>query len=102
VAPAPQDPERSTIAVVVDSVPAGAQVIVDGAVLGTTPYRGALPRREHDARLVLRLAGHVDRAVVVSTSRPITELIKLVRMAPPPAAPPRAKANRDKSVNPFD
>lgn len=88
---------------VVDSVPLGAQVILDGNVLGTTPFRGTAPHQDRDIKLVVRLAGHVDRTIVVHASRPIAEHIKLSR--PAAAAPPlqrNNKPNRDKSVNPFD
>jgi len=97
--PSPPPPlERATVEIDVDSAPPGAQVVLDGAVLGTTPFHGALPRRDRDARLVIRLAGHVERAVVVHPTRPITEHVKLVRIAPPAQ---RSKTSRDQSVNPF-
>jgi serine/threonine protein kinase len=96
---APGAPPIVTVAV--DSVPPGAQVILDGISLGTTPFHGAVPRQDRDLKLVLRLAGHLDRTLTVHASRPITERIKLVRPAPAPP-PPRPRTNRDKSVNPFD
>jgi hypothetical protein len=74
----------------VDSVPAGAQVLLAGQVLGKTPYRGALSRREGNITLVIRLAGHVDRNLVVGADRTINQRVTLVK-----------SRDRDLSVNPF-
>jgi hypothetical protein len=92
-----QLPVGATIDVEVDSVPSGAQIILAGAVLGTTPFHGTARRRDGDVTLVLRLTGYVDRSVVVRADRPVTERIKLVRSTPARAP----KTNRDQSVNPF-
>jgi hypothetical protein len=89
-----------TIDVAVDSAPAGAQVVLDGAVLGTTPYRGTLTRRDRDIKLVLRLAGYADRIVLARESQPISERVMLVRKAAPPAAK-SSRTDHDRSVNPF-
>ena len=76
-----------------------AQVVVDGAVLGTTPFRGQLPRRDRDVKLAVRLAGYADRVITAPGSRAISERLTLVRS---PASPPRtAKPDRNKSINPF-
>jgi serine/threonine-protein kinase len=82
-----------TVDIAVDSVPSGAQVLRAGAVLGTTPFRGTLPRRDAAVTLVVRLAGYADKRVVVHPDHAVSERIKLVRPAP--------RANRDQSVNPF-
>jgi eukaryotic-like serine/threonine-protein kinase len=92
VPPAPP----ATLEVAIDSVPAGAQVLLDGAVLGTTPYRGAIPRRRGDATLVVRLAGYVDKRVVAHGDKPVQEKLKLRPTAVRPAA-----GDKDQSVNPF-
>jgi hypothetical protein len=105
VAPPPPPPPsgemkaemQASVEVTVDSVPVGAQVLLAGAVLGKTPFHGTLPRREGDITLVLRLAGYLDRSVVVHADQPINQHIKLVR--PTLTRPPRT--NRDQSVNPF-
>jgi hypothetical protein len=78
-------------------------VVLDGTVLGTTPYHGALPRGDREARLVLRLAGYADKLVVARASQPIAEHVALVRRAPasPPPSAKNPKAPRDRSVNPF-
>jgi serine/threonine-protein kinase len=98
--PAPDPPPPLAVDAVVESAPAGADVFLDGEKLGTTPFRGPIPRGDHDVKLVIRLAGFVDGAIVVHPTAPIHESVTLVRK--PPAAPPkRAKPNRDSSVNPF-
>jgi eukaryotic-like serine/threonine-protein kinase len=99
--PAPRSPDGGdTVDVAIDSIPPGAQVVLDGTVLGTTPYHGALPRGDREARLVVRLAGYADKVVVARASQPTAERVTLVRKIPPPA-PPRPKAAPDRSVNPF-
>ena len=94
-----QDP-GDPIGVAIDSTPPGAQFVVDGAVLGTTPYRGTLTRRDREVKLVVRLAGYNDKWVVARGSQPISQSITLVRKAAPPATR-NSKADRDRSVNPF-
>jgi hypothetical protein len=74
--------------------------VIDGAVLGTTPYRGTLARRDRDVKLVLRLAGYADKVVVVRGSQGINQSVALVRKAAPPAIR-NSKTDRDRSVNPF-
>src|SRR5439155_22566308 len=90
-------PEPATVEVAIDSAPPGAQVVVDGTVVGTTPFHGRLPRRDRDVKLVIRLAGYIDRTVVAHASHPITERVKLVRPAAPP--PRSSKTTRDQSYN---
>jgi hypothetical protein len=75
--------------------------VVDGTVVGTTPLRGTLPRRDRDVKLVIRLAGYVDRTVVAHASHPITERVKLVRPAASPPPPRSSRTTRDQSYNPF-
>jgi hypothetical protein len=96
-------PLPATIDVDIETVPVGAQVVLEGTVLGTTPFHGALPRRDRDVKLVVRLAGHVERTVVARGTRPITEHLKLARVpaAAPPPSPRSTKSKRDQSVNPF-
>jgi len=88
--------------VAIDSVPAGAQVLFDGSVLGKTPFHGTLPRRNGNVTLLLRLAGYADKSVAVRADDAIRERVKLVHQSPPsPPPPPRPRPNRDDSVNPF-
>jgi serine/threonine-protein kinase len=97
--PAPSTPHpdltAATVDVAVDSVPEGAQIMFAGAVLGKTPFHGTLPHQDGDVTLVIRLAGYADGRVVAHADHAVNERIKLVR------SPPRRKANRDQSVNPF-
>jgi serine/threonine protein kinase len=97
--PAPSTPHpdltAATVDVAVASVPEGAQIMFAGAVLGKTPFHGTLPHQDGDVTLVIHLAGYADGRVVVHADRAVNERIKLVR------SPPRRKANRDQSVNPF-
>ncbi|HMG22046.1 MAG TPA: serine/threonine-protein kinase, partial [Kofleriaceae bacterium] len=82
----------------IDSAPAGAEVVLGGEVLGTTPFHGQIPRSDRDVKLVIRLAGHVDRTIEVHATEPIHERVTLARKPPPK----RARADRDRGVNPFD
>jgi serine/threonine protein kinase len=84
------------IDVVVESTPAGADVLLNGSVLGKTPYRDAQLRRTGDATLVLKLSGYADRTVTVRSDQAIRQRIELVKL---PARNPVPK--RDQSVNPF-
>jgi serine/threonine protein kinase len=93
--PASADP-GSVVEVVVESVPADAQVLLAGKPLGKTPFRGTLPRGDRSVSLVIRRAGYTEQTIVVSPDKPIAERVELVRTAPRPQ-----KRNRDQSVNPF-
>jgi hypothetical protein len=81
---------------VVESTPAGAEVVWNGRVLGKTPYRDALPRRSGDATLVLKLSGYADRTVTLRSDQPIHQRIELVKA---PVRRPIPKS--DQPVNPF-
>jgi hypothetical protein len=74
--------------VVIESVPAGAQVLFDGKVAGTTPFRGTISQRTDNVTFVLRLAGYDDKTVTVPGNAPISERVRLINP-------------RDKSRNPF-
>jgi eukaryotic-like serine/threonine-protein kinase len=90
----------SLIDVVVDSAPSGAEVLLGGAVQGTTPFAGRLPRGR-DVELVIRLAGYVDRTILVHPTAPVREHLTLTR-EPAAGVPKRSTPDRDRSVNPFD
>jgi PEGA domain len=81
------------VSIAVDSVPPGAQVSLDGKVIGKTPYRGTVQRRSGDVALVVRYAGYADRTVMVRGNKAIHESVKLL--------PAVSKPDRDQSVNPF-
>jgi hypothetical protein len=93
--------EPALVDVVVDSAPSGADVLLDGAVQGTTPFAGLLPRGDREVKLVIRFAGYVDRAILVHPTAPIRERVTLARN-PAAAVPKRSTPDRDRSVNPFD
>jgi serine/threonine-protein kinase len=100
-AAAPMPEPSLVVDATIESAPAGAEIVLGSEVVGTTPFRGQIPRSDRDVKLVIRLAGYVDRAIAVHPSEPIHERITLARKLP--AAPPkRATADRDRSVNPFD
>lgn len=94
--------QPATVEVAIESTPPGAQVVLDGAVLGTTPFHGSVARRDRELKLIVRLAGYADRIVIARASQPITERIALARK-PGPAAPANKtpRTDRDRSVNPF-
>ena len=98
----PSPPPRVAVDVEIDSAPAGADVVLGGELLGTTPFRGQIPRSDRDVKLVIRLAGHVDRTIAVHATEPIHERVTLARKPPPAALPRRAEIDLDRSVNPFD
>jgi serine/threonine-protein kinase len=87
------------IAVAIDSVPRGAQIVRDGAVVGTTPYRDTWPRHDREIKLVLRLNGYAERIIQARESQPIIQSVTLRKAAPP--ATKNSKTDRDRSVNPF-
>jgi hypothetical protein len=89
------------IDVVVESAPSGAEVLLGGAVRGTTPFVGRLPCGGRDVKLVIRLAGYVDRTILVHSTAPIRERVMLARK-PAPDVKKRSTPDRDRSVNPFD
>jgi len=96
--PAAPTGSRPRVEISVDSSPAGAQVLLHGTVLGTTPFHGTLARRAGDVVLVVRLAGHLDQRVVIHPSRAVTVHVSLA-----PVAPPHAQVRgHDDSVNPFN
>jgi hypothetical protein len=95
------DREPLAVDAEIDSAPAGAEVVLGGVVLGTTPFHGQIPRSDRDVDLVVRLAGYVERTIAVHASEPIQQRVTLARK-PPSAPPKRAAADRDRSFNPFD
>jgi eukaryotic-like serine/threonine-protein kinase len=98
----PSPPPPAAVDAEIDSAPAGADVVLGGELLGTTPFHGRIPRSDRDVELVIRLAGHLDRTIAVHATEPIHERVTLARKPPPAAPPKRAKIDLDSSVNPFD
>jgi hypothetical protein len=86
----PEPPEApATVDVVIDSLPAGAEVVRNGSVIGKTPYRGTLPRSSRDVQLVLRLRGYAPKPITVDTGAASKQHVKLVPVV------------HNQSVNPF-
>jgi serine/threonine-protein kinase len=98
----PSPPPPVAVDVELDSAPAGADVVLGGEVLGTTPFHGRIPRSDRDVKLVIRLAGYLERTIAVHATEPIHERVALARKPPPAAPPKRAETDLDRSVNPFD
>src|SRR5262249_43937454 len=95
---APASREPATVDVELDSSPPGADVVLDGALLGTTPFRGTITRRDRAVRLGVHLAGYADRTVVARASQSIAERVTLVRK---PGSASKPRSDGDRSVNPF-
>jgi serine/threonine-protein kinase len=98
----PSPPPPAAVDVDIDSAPAGADVVLGDEVLGTTPFHGRIPRSDREVKLVIRLAGHVDRTIAGHATEPIHERVTLARKPSPAAPPKRAELDLDRSVNPFD
>jgi len=60
-----------------DSVPTGAEVYVDGVLLGVTPMSASVKRKK-DATLTLKKEGYVDRVMPMATTMNMTFLGNLV------------------------
>ena len=69
--------------------------MLNGSVIGKTPYRGAQSRRTGDVTLVLKLSGYADKTVTVRSDQAIHQRVELVKV------PARNIPKRDQSVNPF-
>jgi PEGA domain len=72
------DLPAATIDVSIDTTPPGARVLLNGAVLGTTPYRGTLPRSDRRLELAISRASYVDEVITIDASRPVARRIQLV------------------------
>jgi eukaryotic-like serine/threonine-protein kinase len=85
----PREPVK--VRLVVDSVPAGAEVYrsLDAVKLGKTPLVVELDRIAGQVDLVLRLRGFRDARLAMSTATDGQSRTKLVRMPLPPKRPPR-------------
>jgi hypothetical protein len=87
------------IDVVIESTPAGAEVLRGDAVLGRTPFRSTLPRGAGTVSFVIKLGGYARRQLFVHPDKRISRRVALIPLIPvhePPPAP-----SRDDSVNPF-
>jgi hypothetical protein len=97
---------RAAIHIKIDSVPRGAQVILDGRALGATPFDSHLPRRDGAMIFTLHRAGYQDGRVEAAGDHDADRSITLDRRAPPPTPDQRNPGQRrqigsDEEVNPF-
>jgi hypothetical protein len=86
VAPEPAPP--STVEVEIVSSPAGAEVVLDGKVVGKTPYHGTHPRSDLAVKLSLRLSNHAQEQLIVYPRGPIKQVVKLRHVADGQSANP--------------
>jgi outer membrane biosynthesis protein TonB len=86
--PTPPPPARFDVAI--DSTPSGAELWLDGKLLGKTSHRGSLPRAERGHRITVRMKGHHEQTITVRPGTASKQNVKLVPVA------------HDKGVNPFD
>lgn len=87
----PEAPPGPNASIVVESEPAGAQVlgVPDGKPLGTTPWRLQRDRQAGKLEVVVRQAGYADQKLVFDGQSDDTRLVKLVASSPQgPAANP--------------
>jgi len=82
----------------IDSTPTGAEVLLDGAVVGRTPYRGVLPATGADVTYVLRRAGYKPYRLAAPRGAALERTVTLERNR---VARPQVRDDRDESVNPF-
>jgi hypothetical protein len=87
-----------TIEVDIDTVPPGAQVVLDRVILGTTPFHHSLQRSDRERELAIRLDGYVDETVIVG-ARSVASHIKLV---PVPVEPRDPRPPGDAQGEPRD
>jgi serine/threonine-protein kinase len=92
-------PPPTTIDLTITSTPAGADVLVDGTRLGTTPYTGTRPKVEADITVTIRKAGFKDKLLTASGSAAIDQSVKLDPK--PRTSTGTGSRDRDQSVNPF-
>jgi hypothetical protein len=89
-------------AVSVESVPSGATLVLDGAIIGTTPAR--FPKPKSGARtLELRLDGYQRETLSITAQTQnvlAVTLRKQVRAAKPAKAPPAAPARAADQTRP--
>ncbi len=96
-------PEATPVLHRFDVRPRGAEIVLDGQVLGTAPFQRALTAGEGEVAYTLRYVGHREQVVRLSAARSETAEVTLAledakpeppsapaRVAPAPAPRPRA------------
>jgi serine/threonine-protein kinase len=88
--------EAAVVTVTIESVPPGAEVLLDGAIVGRTPL--VVPRPTSGEReVVVRLRGYDESRVVMLPTSGSSVSVTLARGAPR-SAPPRVAAGTDRAV----
>jgi serine/threonine protein kinase len=84
------------IAVEITTRPIGARVHLDGVMVGSTPYRGAIPTADREVAITLELPGFKVVKLEASATTPITldRVLERKRAVAP-------SVDRNESVNPF-
>ena len=83
--------QSTTVEIVVETSPAGADVLRAGTVLGKSPVTLTFPRADRSVTLSVRLAGYAPIEHAIAVDRPSRAFLTLAPLpAPPPvvAAPP--------------
>jgi eukaryotic-like serine/threonine-protein kinase len=104
--PTPQPPatpsppaQPATVALSITTVPAGAEVVLNGVSLGTTPLDRTLPARDATETLTFRLTGYRDAQRKIRADSDIRLSVKLDKKRL--VGGTTTTTDRDKSVNPF-
>ena len=92
VLPAVQPVQVQTVDIELNSIPEGADVLVDGGLVGSTPFSIQLDQGEV-VQAELKLKGYEPRTVALSSRTPAVT-IRLVAIPAPPAALPAASPAR--------
>jgi hypothetical protein len=93
-------PRAVTVPLNVTTVPAGAEVAVDGKPLGPSPIHATIARSAAPARIMMSHKGYETRVVTVRRNGPIDLEIQL---SPKPRAKQAdAPPDKNRTVNPFD
>jgi serine/threonine-protein kinase len=99
--PAAAPPPRAAAPteVALESIPAGAQVLVDGVILGTTPADVPLPPEGGTRSVEVRLAGHLSQTLTLEhgSAGPMTVQLQAVAAAPAAGAVVLGRPRRGRS-----
>ncbi|HEX7479789.1 MAG TPA: serine/threonine-protein kinase [Polyangiales bacterium] len=97
----PAAPAAAPVKVTVAAEPAGAEVYVDGSLVGNAPYTVAKPDGDKQLHLELRATGYESKAIVISALTEDTLTVKLTQKpkAEEPRASTHAGSSKPKSKN---
>jgi eukaryotic-like serine/threonine-protein kinase len=101
-APAPVAPAAPpAVALAIDSVPPGASVLVDGVLVGTTPFDESIAAAAGERVYTLDKNGYEPVSVSLATDRAGSERVVLRKKKVRPSRG-SAESVGDRGVNPFD